>query len=121
MLSGFILGVYACIIVREVGAWRAHRRARRRPTPPAKPHRRSYVLPDDWEERLAKGEGDRWVTIEGIRFVSADDLVDTLSSEANRLEGEHLHHEAAIVRSVALAVGEASISLDVDRLSRGEP
>lgn len=120
MLTGFVLGIYACVISRELRAWRTRRTDRRRPAPPplpATPPPLSAVrLPADFHERNDGTNGAaRMVRIDGVVFVSADDLVTILATQADSEDRDHRPRRGDLLRAMATAIGQASIDFELER------
>ena len=121
MLIGFALGAWTCVALYHVGSWVESRKARRRPPPPPAPTSRpsplsGVRLPADFHERNdGTNEAARMVRIDGVVFVSADDLVTILATQADG-EDQHMRpRRGELLRAIATAIGQASIDFELER------
>lgn len=73
-------------------------------------------LPADFHERNDGTNGAaRMVRIDGVVFVSADDLVTILATQADGEDRHQRPRRGELLRAIATAIGQASIDFELER------
>ncbi len=111
---GLAAGAWLCWLATHGATWWGKRKARRRPpaTTPPPANTVTLTIPPG---TLDRQEGAvRWLTVQGVRFASADDLVAWITDE---VRAGHIRADTSL--GIAAAIGEASIEIDIKRMERG--